>query len=269
MTTPIADPADPRLADYVGLRDPQGRRIAEAAQGIFVAEGATVLERLVERGLPIRSVLVLPKRLDRVLAMVEGTGVEIFVAEREVLEAVTGFDLHRGIVASARRPESPTLGALLTSARVVVALEGLNDPENLGAIARTARAFGADGLLLDPTCADPYARRTVRVSMGELLFLPVVRAASWPDALTTCVESGFQVVALTPASDAIDLRELDPSIPTVLLVGAEGPGLSDAAQRAATIRARIAIDRGVDSLNVGHATAVALAWTTTFGVARP
>ncbi|MEZ5258142.1 MAG: RNA methyltransferase [Ilumatobacteraceae bacterium] len=268
MTTPITDPADPRLADYVGLRDPQGRRVAEAAHGIFVAEGATVLERLLQRGLPIRSVLVLPKRLDRVLAMVEGTGVEIFVAERDVLEAVTGFDLHRGIVASAVRPEPPTLEALLASARVV-ALEGLNDPENLGAIARTARAFGADGLLLDPTCADPYARRTVRVSMGELLFLPVVRAEAWPDALTTCVESGFQVVALTPAADAIDLRRLDPSLPTVLLVGAEGPGLSGSAQRAATVRARIPIDRGVDSLNVGHATAVALAWTTTFGTARP
>lgn len=260
----ITDPADARLGDYLGLRDPQGRRVSEERAGFFVAEGITVLERVIDSTLAIRSVLLLPKRWDRLAPMLERIDAPVYLAERDVLEAITGFDLHRGVVAAVQRPAEPSLAEALSRADLVLVAEGLNDPENLGAIARSARAFGADALLLDPTCADPFARRTVRVSMGELIGLPVVRLREWPNELGDIAAAGFTVVALTPALDATPLDEIT-ARKVALVLGAEGPGLTAAAQRGATVRARIPIDPGVDSLNVGHAAAVALATFSPFG----
>ena len=179
------------------------------------------------------------------------------MAEQRVVNEVVGFDLHRGAIAVAERPGQPALGEVVATARRIVVLEGVNDPENLGAIARSARALGADALLLDPTCADPWYRRSVRVSMGELLHLPVVRA-ELAHLLDQLAVVGTECWALTPGPDADDIRSLDVPARLALLAGAEGPGLS-ARALAACRNVRIPIRTGVDSLNVGHAVAVALA----------
>ncbi len=255
----VDDPADPRLSDYFDLRDPEGRRRTEQAEGFFVAEGITVLGRLLESPHRLRSVLLLPNRHDRLAPLLDTLEAPVYVVTREVMAAVAGFDLHRGVVASADRPRERPIGELLAPARLVVVTEGLNDPENLGAIARSARAFGADALLLDPTCADPLARRTVRVSMGEILHLAVGRITNWPAGLVALHEHGFTVAALTPSSDATSIHALAHPARLALLLGAEGSGLSEQALKAASVRVRIPIDPGVDSLNVGHAAAVALA----------
>ena len=180
-------------------------------------------------------------------------------ASREILAATVGFNLHRGAVAAADRRPLPGLGDVLAGARLVVVLEGLNDAENLGAIARSARALGVDAALLDPTCIDPYYRRIVRVSMGEVLLLPVARAQRWPDDLDAIRRAGFGLWALTPDRAAADLWSLDVPDRVALLLGSEGPGLSDAALAAADRQVRIPIDAAVDSLNVGHAAAIAFA----------
>ena len=137
-------------------------------------------------------------------------------------------------------------------------LEALNDDENVGAIARAARAFDIDGMVLSPTCTDPYHRRTVRVSMGEILHMRVARAApdEWPSALDTLHAHGFESWAMTPAADAVDLWEADVPERLAIMLGAEGPGLTQAALDAATARVRIPISGVVDSLNVGHAAAI-------------
>ena len=137
-------------------------------------------------------------------------------------------------------------------------LEGLSDQENLGAIARSARALGVDGLLLDPTSADPLGRRAVRVSMGELLQLPWARVPAWPAGLGSLADAGWRVWALTPAADATPMRAMGrrDGERVAILLGAEGPGLTAAAMAHAE-RVRIPIERGVDSLNVGHAAAIA------------
>ena len=163
----------------------------------------------------------------------------------------------------------PALADVAAGAALLGVLEGLNDPENLGAVARSARAFGVDGLVLDPQCIDPYYRRTVRVSMGEVLHLPVARATDWPDDLGVLHEAGFETWALTPAADAADLWALDVPPRVAILLGAEGPGLSAAAIRASTRRVRIPIAPAVDSLNVGHAAAVAFAHLSRRMSARP
>jgi len=183
-----------------------------------------------------------------------------------VLSEVIGFRLTRGALASADRLPPADLDELLagpdpTAPRRLAILEGLNDHENLGSIARSAVALGVDGLLLDPRCADPLYRRSVRVSMGHVLTLPFAVLPAWPGDLERLHDMGYTTVALTPAPDAIDLGKLDPQVHprTAVMLGAEGPGLSPEAQRAATARVRIPMQAGVDSLGVAAAAAIAFA----------
>lgn len=255
---PIDDAGDPRIADYLNLRDPATRRRIEGDE-FLIAEGMTVVRRLLRSALRVRSLLVTPTRLLALGDEVAELDAPVYVARPEVLAATVGFDLHRGAVAAADRPSPLPLDALPTL-RTIAVLEGINDHENLGAIARSARALGVDAMLLDPTGADPYYRRCVRVSMGEVLTLPVARAATWPAALMQLRDRGVTVAAMTPAAGSVDIHDWQrPDGPLAILLGAEGPGLSAAALEAADVRLRIPIAADVDSLNVGHAAAVAFA----------
>ena len=264
----ITEAEDPRIADYVGLRDADLRADLEGRERIFIVEGANALQRLLAAPLRTRSVLVTPKQHIRLSGLLDGLDVPVYVASREVLAGVAGFDLHRGVVASADRPDDPGLDAVLERSATVVALEALNDQENLGAIARSSRALGADAIVLDPTCADPYYRRVVRVSMGEVLHLPVTRVRDWRDGLERIAGAGFCLAALTPAGDT-SLFDWRPSERVALLLGAEGPGLSTEALAAAHVRVRVPIRADVDSLNVGHAAAVALAFVSAARAGSP
>lgn len=251
MAIEIDDVLDARLADYRGIRE-RGRE----SDDFFIVEGVTAIERLLTSNYPVRSVLLTEATETRLHGLLHG--VTTFVITPEAMTSVAGVNLHRGAVASATRLPSPRLGDVLPTARRVVMLEGINDHENLGAIARTARGLGADALVLDPTCADPFYRRSVRVSMGQLLHLPIVRCASWPAAFDDIAAAGFEAWALTPSPDAVDISTLTPPRRWALVVGAEGPGLR-AETMARCTRVRIPMHHGVDSLNVGHAVAVALA----------
>ncbi|MGD9704156.1 MAG: TrmH family RNA methyltransferase [Acidimicrobiia bacterium] len=258
----IDDPSDERIADYVGLRDADLREEVEDRRGIFIAEGTNVIRRLFASPYRVRSVLVTPRKYERLSAELDPLDAPVYVASREVMAAVAGFDIHRGVVAAAERRADPGVVEVLRGARTVVVLEGLNDQENLGAIIRSARALDADALVLDPRCADPFYRRVIRVSMGELLFLPVTRLPSWPAGLDAIHSAGFAVAALTPGDDAVSLFDWRAPERVALLLGAEGPGLSAAALARADVRIRIPIRDDVDSLNVGHAAAVALAFVS-------
>jgi len=145
--------------------------------------------------------------------------------------------------------------------RRLVVLEALNDDQNVGAIARAARAFGVDGMIISPNCNDPYQRRTVRVSMGEILHVPVARAGhgEWPGALRTLHDAGFDTWAMTPDSSAVDIWDMEVSDRIAIVLGAEGHGLDVETMNASAHRVRISISADVDSLNVGHAAAIALA----------
>jgi tRNA G18 (ribose-2'-O)-methylase SpoU len=257
----ITDPDDPRLVDYVDLADPAARRRRERDQ-LFVAEGLLAVRRLLGSAHRVRSILVTPKQRDRVAALPGADDVTILVADEDVVARTVGFNFHRGVVAAAERLALPSVADVLARSRRIVVLEGLNDPENLGLVARSARAFGLDALLLDPTCIDPYYRRTVRVSMGEVLLLDVARFDTWPHALEMVHQAGFETWAMTPASEAASIW--DTAVPERLAVvlGAEGPGLSQATLDGATRRVRIPISSDVDSLNVSHAAAITFAIVT-------
>jgi len=265
MIIEVDDADDPRLDDFALLKDQAARRDREGEE-YFIAEGYVSIDRVIDSGHRLRSVVVTPSRVERLLAgrpeIVE-RDVPVYVVDRAVLADTVGFDLHRGVVASADRRPVPTARDIAeSSATRVAVLVGLNDAENVGVIARAARGLHVDALLLDPTCTDAYSRRTVRVSMGEVLHLPVGRAANWPDDLAVLHDAGFESWAMTPAPDAVDLWELivealPPRLAVVL--GAEGPGLDRHTLEATTRRVRIPIHPDVDSLNVGHAAAITFA----------
>lgn len=259
---PIENPADDRVSDYIGLTDPDLRRRREQAGdadgAFFIAEGVGVVRQLLRSRYRVRSLLLTPQRLPALEADIQGVDVPVYVAPQEVVNLVSGFPLHRGAIASAHRDPPPDAGAVADAAQMLVVTEGINDHENLGALFRNAAAFGAGGVLLDPTSADPLYRRSVRVSMGQVLHVPFAMASPWPGALADLRRRGFEVLALTPAADAVDLQHIEPRPHQALLVGAEGPGLSEAALAASDRRVRIPMAQAVDSLNVATAAAIAL-----------
>lgn len=255
----VDDPADPRLADYVALTDVELRRHREVAEGLFVAEGEKVVRRALAAGCVARSVLLAPRWLDRMADVVDAVDAPVYVAAEDVLERVSGFRVHRGPLAAMRRPVLPEPGDLLRDAERVLVLEDVVDHTNVGAVFRTAAAFGFDAVLLSPRCADPLYRRAVKVSMGAVLTLPWSRLPDWyagPDLLR---ESGLTVLALTPASDAVPLSDVPDTTlrHCALLLGTEGDGLSRHWQEAADLRVRVPIAPGVDSLNLAAAAAAA------------
>jgi tRNA G18 (ribose-2'-O)-methylase SpoU len=260
MLKPITldDSADERFAPYRALNDPGNRMQFERTTGLLVVEGLTAIERLLASTLVIESILVTPNKFERLEQLLSSTEVTTYVAPRDVLAIVAGFDIHRGAIAIARRPPEPDLQDLLATARTLAVLEGLTDHENLGSIARAARAFGIDALVLDPRCADPYYRRAIRVSMGEMLHLPVIRTTTWPEPLEMLRDRGFRVIGLSAeGATSIDdvCRTSDDRVAVVL--GAEGPGLSVAVRSLVPELVAIPISAAVDSLNVGQAAAVA------------
>ena len=173
---------------------------------------------------------------------------------------VVGFHLNRGVLAAARRVPEPSVAEVVDGARTVAVLEGVNDHENLGSIFRNAAGLGVDAVVFGSGCADPLYRRAVRVSMGHALLVPYARATDWPADLVTLKERGFRLLAMTPHREARELPEAMTAVRDeriAVLVGAEGPGLTTAAQRLSDVRVRIPMSRGTDSLNVATAAALA------------
>ena len=262
-TTLVTDPDDPRIAAFVGLRDHELRKRREQPggdmAGVFICEGDLVVERALRAGYQLTAVLIDAKRSSP-FPFVPDDSVTVFAATAPVLVRITGYALHRGMLACfVRRPESDA-ATVLDGARRIVVLEGINNPTNLGIIARSAAALGIDAMLLDSYCCDPLYRRASRVAMGEVFKLPYARLGTLPDALETLYARGFELIALTPDSDAlaIDRLRLDAEARVALLFGSEGPGLTDATLSRCDYQVRIPMQDGVDSLNIAAAAAIAI-----------
>lgn len=256
----VTDPAAPELRDYTGLTDVVRRRLREPAEGIYLAESVKVIERAFAAGHRPRSVLVLEKWLPEVEPLFEAWDVPVYVGSTDVLEAVTGFVMHRGALASMHRPVPRPVEEVLRDARRVVVLEDIVDHTNVGAIFRAAAGLGADAVLITPRCADPLYRRSVRVSMGAVLQVPWTRLGEWHEAAPRLRDAGFVIAALALAEGAVDLADFARKPPerVALVLGTEGDGLSRDAIAAADTVVTIPMDGGVDSLNVAAAASVAL-----------
>lgn len=257
---PVTDPADPALADYLGLTDVVLRRLSEPAGGLYIAESTKVISRALAAGHRPRSALLQQKWLDDLAPLLADHDIPVYLAEPELLETITGFVMHRGSLASMHRPVLPSVAELLADARRVVVLEDIVDHTNVGAIFRAVAGLGADAVLVTPRCADPLYRRSVRVSMGTVLQVPWTRIAEWPDGASQLHDAGFTIAALALDEGAVTLDAFaaDPPERVALLLGTEGDGLSHGALEGSDVTVTIPMARGVDSLNVAAASAVAL-----------
>jgi len=264
----VTDPADERLADYVSLTDVALRSKHEPAKGLYIAESSTVLGRALAAGHRARSVLLAPRWVPDLEAMVaalrdDDEVVPVYVADEPVLEAITGFHVHRGALAAMHRPPLGPVADVLAGARRVAVLEDIVDHTNVGAAFRSAAALGVDAVLVTPRCADPLYRRSVRVSMGTVFQVPWTRVDPWPGGLDELRAAGFVTAALALSDDSITLDDLVTENPDrlALVLGAEGHGLKAATIASCDRVVRIPMAGGVDSLNVAAAAAVAF-WAT-------
>ena len=258
MPTIIAvdDPGDPRIEAYRDIRE----RDLVGRDGLFVAEGKVVLEKLVDSTVfrPL-SLLVAAKRLPALAPLLArlGDDVPVFAATGSVIDAIAGFPLHRGILAIGRRTKTPTADALLGGLRGdadVLLLSAIANHDNMGGIFRNAAAFGIRAVLLDADCCDPLYRKAIRVSVGAALLVPFARIGRGEDPLALLERHDFAPVALSPAG-ALPLSAFRPEPRNAVLLGAEGPGLSpDLLGRATSVR--IAMADGFDSLNVATTSGI-------------
>lgn len=251
---------EPALADYARLTDVALRVATEPRGGLYIAESMTVIGRALRAGHEPRSVLTSEKWLPELETLLGDRDVTVHVGEAGVLEALTGFHLHRGALASMHRPALPTVAGVLQNAQRVVIVEDVVDHTNVGAIFRSVAGLGADAVLVTPRCADPLYRRSVRVSMGTVLQVPWTRLPEWSEAVPQLHAAGFTIAALALADEAVSLRDFAATAPdrVAIVVGTEGDGLSRTALEAADVVVTIPMAHGVDSLNVAAASAVAL-----------
>lgn len=255
----VEDPGDPRLSPFTVMTDEELRRNRESPEGDlagrFICEGHLVTERALEAGLAPEAVLVPTDQTRRLPAFPAGT--RVFMGSAELVESVTGYQIHRGFLALFRRPATRSAVDLVAGGRRLLATENVTNPTNLGAIVRSAAALGMDGLLLDPTSCDPLYRRVVRVSMGAVFALPHARLDPLPDGLGILREAGFRLIALAADPGATPIGRLEMSERMALVLGAEGPGLSADTLAVVDETVHIPMRAGIDSLNVAAAAAIA------------
>lgn len=256
-TVRIEDPTDPAVAEYATLRDGELGGMQRADHGVFVAEGRNPVRELLASDYGTESLLVEARRLDQVAGLLGGRDVLVYVAERDVFRAIVRFKLHQGIVGLGLRKAPGVLSEVVAGGELVAAFEEINDHENLGVVFRSARALGVDAVAFGPRSCDPLYRRCVRVSMGHVLHVPFATTAAWPRGVVDLHDQGLRTIALATSGDAVPLDEVPVGTPSAVLLGAEGPGLTQAAIDAADVVARIPMTPGVDSLNVGVAASIA------------
>ncbi len=252
---------------YVRLTGGELRHSVECERGILIAESPTVIEVALGEGIKPLSLLtderLLGGDVEKIINMLPD-GTPVYVAGGEVLRSITGFPLTRGALCAMQRPADTALDAILSTARRIAILEEIADSTNVGAIIRSAAALGIDAVLLTPTCCDAYCRRAVRVSMGTVFKLPVAKiGTSHADWKKSGIEQlhahGFKLVAmaLTDKSVGLDDEALRREERLAIVLGTEGTGLDSETIELCDYTVKIPMLRGVDSLNVGAAAAVA------------
>jgi tRNA G18 (ribose-2'-O)-methylase SpoU len=249
----------PELQPYLTMRRQHDHR----QQGIFVAEGEKVVRRLLESRFPVVS-LLLPEKwfIDlEPLLQARDEKIRVFVAEKALLEKMTGFSMYQGLLAVGRIPPQPSLDEILAVSRrphLLVALDGLSSAENIGAVVRNCAAFGVHALLVSETCSSPFLRRAVRSSMGTIFELPVIETANLLQMLGELRSRGVRCVAAHPHIEERRLSQANFLADTCILLGSEGYGISPQALALCEDAVAIPMASKVDSLNVGAAAAVFL-----------
>ena len=262
----ITDFSAPALDVFARLTEAQLRIRTEAEKGLFVAESTKVIGRALDAGYEPVSLLTERKHIDgQAKDLIDRLGdLPVYTADSHLLENLTGYGLHRGVLCAMKRPSLPPVEQVCAKARRVAVLEGIVDPTNVGAIFRSAAALGMDGVLLTPTCCDPLYRRAARVSMGTVFQVPWTRIGEhhtdWPDnGLAQLKQLGFKTAAMALSDQSVSIEE--PALRSIeklaVILGTEGDGLSRTTIAGCDYTVKIPMAHGVDSLNVAAASSVA------------
>lgn len=262
----LTDYEDPCLDVYARLTEAQLRNRLEPELGIFIAESPKVIDRALDAGYEPLSLLMERKHLEGqgapIIARCEG--VPVYTGDEALLAQLTGYPLTRGVLCAMRRPTLPTVEELCKNARRVAVLEDVVDHTNVGAIFRSAAALGMDAVLVTPGCCDPLYRRSARVSMGTVFQVPWTRIGEeygqWPQpGLDRLKALGFQTVAMALRNDTVNIDDprLTRAPKLAIVLGTEGDGLGEGTIAQCDYTVKIPMARGVDSLNVAAASAVA------------
>jgi tRNA G18 (ribose-2'-O)-methylase SpoU len=246
---------DPRLAPFLDLKD---RRLA-SQQGLFVVEGMHLVNRLLASSFPVHAVVCAENRLSE-LPDKTAERCPIYLLSEKILSTLVGFAFHRGAVAAGvRRPltELSRWRSLWPESFGLVVCPEVNDVENLGAVVRSAAAFGAEAMVLGKNCCDPFARRAIRASMGAVFSLPLLQSDDLASDLQSLHDrQGMQRIATVIDPDARPLQEMAPPSRFALLLGTEARGLADPWINLCDNRVTIPMACGIDSLNVAVAAGV-------------
>lgn len=263
----ITDFQAPELDVYARLSENQLLNRCEPEKGIFIAESPRVIERALDAGYRPVSCLVEKRHIEGEAKEIirrcgEIGNVPVYTAEFDVLTQLTGFKLTRGMLCAMRRPPLPEVRQICEGSRRIAILENVVNPTNVGAIFRSAAALGIDAVLLTYDSSDPLYRRAVRVSMGTVFQIPwtFFEKDAWPEkGIRLLRELGFRTAAMALCDDSvsIDNPQLLAEEKLAVILGAEGDGLAFSTIADCDYTVRIPMSRGVDSLNVAAASAVA------------
>lgn len=262
----LQDLSLPELAPYVRLTEAQLRSRQNPENALFIAESTRVIDHALDAGCQPVSMLMEERHITGQAAEVVSRcgDIPIYTGPSELLEQLTGYQLHRGVLCAMRRPAALSADEILRCARRVAVIEGVVDPTNIGAIFRSAAALGMDAVLIDPTCCDPLHRRAVRVSMGTVFQVPWARIGERPATLAgqgmaLLRANGFKTAAMALNETAISIEDpvLAREEKLAVVLGTEGDGLPDETIAACDYCVMIPMSHGVDSLNVAAASAVA------------
>ncbi|MCK5689175.1 RNA methyltransferase [Myxococcota bacterium] len=264
QTLAIRKSDDARIDDYRHIRD----KIWLRDRGIFIAESRLVIQTLLQKStFAVRSLLLTPTALDALKPALQDLPAqcEIFIAEQDILEQIAGFEIHRGALAAGIRPPSRSTNEILPHSderSLVVLLEAVTNPDNVGSVFRTAKAFGADAILFDERTVDPLYRKSIRTSIASTLTLPFAREESFTTLVKTLQNADYTVLGFTPDKDALFLDAFGKSraMPkrVAIALGNEGDGLSDEAKEACDELVQIEMSRSLDSLNIASAASIAI-----------
>jgi len=251
---------DPRIAGYADIREKE----LAARTGCFVGETLVVLEAMLLHQGAIQSVLASARMLGRTRAMLAtaGCGAPLYTASDEILAELTGVDLHRGVLALGLRapfePVAPEAYAPPSPPRTVLVAEGITNIDNIGQLFRIAAAFAVDAVLLSPECHDPLYRKSLRVSTGNALKVPAIRAHAWPDDLAAFCRRFDLALVATAIQSSVPIASIGHPPRVAIVVGHESEGVTPGVRALATHVVRIPMASGVDSLNVAVSAAIAL-----------
>ncbi len=259
MIIPVASADDPRVAAYRAVKE----RDLLRGDGRFIVEGKVTVARLIEASrFPLESVFLAENRVEGLTALLAqlDPSVPVYMASQGVMDGITGYHIHRGVLAMARRTEEQSVeqlvGKLPAGPLTLLALIGLSNHDNVGACFRNAAALGANAVLLDSESCDPLYRKSIRVSAGTALSLPFAHSGNGAGMIEVLASAGIETWALSP-SGGEPLHTLAPPERLAIVLGAEGPGLPDTLMTRCR-RVSIPMTPGVDSLNVATAGAIAL-----------